>query len=426
MLGTRAVGRFSRRLALGSTIGIAATVSAFGAADGCTSVGDYCAPDPSNEPLPDFCFPLMPDAAACTHNGGTCKKLGECCSDSCVDGVCACLPTGGKCMSFSDCCSKACTAGVCEGDASTDGPIESACSGVCRDAQPQGWDFPSIVWMGAESDAPPCPNAASVLAYQGRADPTAPVVCGKCSCGGPTGSCGLPATLTASSAACPGTDPNAVVTPFDPPSGWDGGCTANDAVGAGQLCDGGPCVQSLTIAPPLVNETGCVATLSPTEQGDISWATFARSCKTAVEEACDDNQRLCVAVAPPGWKTCIFEHGDFDCPTDLVSVYSEKHTFFAGVKDTRSCTACTCDPPVGSTCSAEVFVYGDSACATVPSYAETILSTGGECHDLAPGAALGSKSSSAPIYAPGACQPGGGQGMGGVMPAQPSTFCCMP
>src|SRR6185437_3705118 len=141
---------------------------------------------------------------------------------------------------------------------------------------------------------------------------------------------------------------------------------------------------------------------------------------------CDDNKKLCVPVAPPGFATCIYQMGDNDCPDGAESPYTEKHVFYGGVDDTRACAACSCSPPSGSVCSAEVFVYADSACATVPSYAATITSTGAECHDLAPGAALGSKSSSAPTYTPGACQPSGGEPIGGVTAVVPSTFCCIP
>jgi hypothetical protein len=377
---------------------------------------------------PDVCGPFdAGDGSTCAHAGSHCMDFSDCCGNSCVDGVCACTPGGGACMEFSDCCSKACTSGACEeaSEASSDGPIGS-CDGVCVATRPNGWDFPTLVWIGLESNAPPCPETASTVGYEGRADPSASIHCEPCQCGSPTGSCGLPATLTASSTPCPGTDSSAVHTPFDPPSAWDGGCTTSDAIDAGQLCDGGPCVQSLAIGAPTVTETGCTAVQDSVEQGSVSWGSFARSCAQAVESECAGNHDLCVPVAPPGFKTCVFQVGDAECPKELANPYSEQHVFFQDVMDTRGCTACTCSPPAGSVCSAEIFIYGDSACATVPSYAATVLSTDAECHDLAPGAALGSKSSSAPIYAPGACLPSGGETMGGVTALVPSTFCCIP
>jgi hypothetical protein len=264
------------------------------------------------------------------------------------------------------------------------------------------------------------------MAYEGRADPTAVAFCEPCACGVPSGACALPATLTASAGSCGGADASAPETPFDPPSGWDGGCTTSDSIPADAPCDGGPCVQSLTIAAPVVVETGCAVMQHDVEQGPVRWRSYARACAQAVETECDDNQKLCVPVAPPGFATCVYQKGDNDCPTGTVSPYTEKHVFYEGVEDTRACTACSCGPPSGSVCSAELFVYGDSACATVPSYAETVTSAGAECLDLAPGAALGSKSASAPTYTPGACQPSGGAPTGGITAVVPSTFCCIP
>jgi hypothetical protein len=216
MLRARAAGGFSRRLLVGGAVGIVVMAVIAGAADGCSSTGNICAPDLyPNDVAPPDCY------GPCTDSGIACMLYSDCPSGSCVDGVCACIPNGGKCNDFCECCGKACTGGVCEGgDASTDGPLD-ACSGVCLESQPGGWDVPSLVWIGAEPNAPPCPDTASGLQYEGRADPTAPIVCGTCTCGGPTGSCSLPTTITASSTACPATDPSTVDTPFDPPSGWD-------------------------------------------------------------------------------------------------------------------------------------------------------------------------------------------------------------
>jgi hypothetical protein len=376
-----------------------------------------------------------PDLCGCGSGPGkACMQFTDCCSRSCVDGVCACSPKGGYCMTFADCCSHSCTAGICDDEASdasaegpeasADGPIDS-CDGTCLKSRPGGWDLPTLVWIGLESNAPPCPDAASIVSYEGRLGPSAHIKCEPCQCGSPTGSCGLPATLTVSSTPCPGTGVGAAHLPFDPPSGWDGGCTANEAIDGGQLCDGGPCVRSLAVGAPTLVETGCAVMEHPIEQGSVSWAAFARSCVPGVEQACEDNHGLCLPTAP-GFKACVFQPGELNCPTDIVNPYTERHVFFEGLMDTRGCTACACDPPAGGVCSAEVFLYGDSACATVPSYAETVLSTGAECLDLAPGAALGSKSASPPTYTPGACQPSGGEPTGGVTALMPSTFCCIP
>jgi len=46
------------------------------------------------------------------------------------------------------------------------------------------------------------------------------------------------------------------------------------------------------------------------------------------------------------------------------------------------------------------------------------------CVDIPAGAALGSKTASAPAYQAGTCQPSGGGPSGDVDYVGPSTFCC--
>src|SRR5580704_10099541 len=134
------------------------------------------------------------------------------------------------------------------GDAMADGPIQPPCAGACVDSPSAGWEGPYLVWFGPEPDAPSCPVTAPTVVYEGHADLDAgPLPCGPCQCDSPTGACGLPPTLAASSVGCPGTGASAILTPFDSPAAWDGGCTADDAVDGGDLCDGGPCVASVVI-----------------------------------------------------------------------------------------------------------------------------------------------------------------------------------
>ena len=150
------------------------------------------------------------------------------------------------------------------GDAMADGPIPPPCPGACVDYPSAGWDGPFLVWIGPEPQAPPCPGTAPTVVYEGHADLDAgPLPCGPCQCGAPTGACGLPPKLSATSVACEGNAAGTPVTPFDPPPAWDGGCTAEDAVDAGELCEGGPCVASITIAPLAVEESACAAIEPP-------------------------------------------------------------------------------------------------------------------------------------------------------------------
>jgi hypothetical protein len=308
-------------------------------------------------------------------------------------------------------------------DASADGPIGS-CVGQCLPFPPNGWDYPSLVWIGPEGQALPCPAGAPTDAYDGHADLSASDLCGECQCGPPAGSCGLPATLTAHAATCAATGPFTPSTPFDSPGGWDGGCTTDEAIAGGLSCDGGPCVQSVTIAPLTVNDVGCTPSHLPVTNEPPSWGMLARSCRGGALGQCA-NDGFCLSPAPPGFHVCIWHEGAADCSGPDFAVYSEPHVVYAGYEDTRGCSPCACGPPAGSTCASTISIYTDGACSA-PLVSSMVTSSGPGCHDgFQLGAALGSKSASPPIYTPGTCQPSGGP-TGSVTPIGPSTLCCIP
>jgi hypothetical protein len=312
------------------------------------------------------------------------------------------------------------------GDASADGPIEScAGQGQCLPIPPGYWENPSLVWIGQALQAPPCPEAAPKEAFNLFADLNAPDLCGACQCDPPTGSCGLPATLTARAATCADVGPATPATPFDPPDGgWDGGCTASDAVDGGQLCDGGACVQSLTIGPLIVNDVGCASTQAPVTKDPPTWGMSARVCRGAPFGACGNDGLVCSPSPAPGFHVCVYQMGIMDCTDPLLAPYTEKHVFYQKFHDTRDCSPCACGPPVGSACSTLIKTYSDSACSLEIDSAQ-IDSSGSLCHDVLAGSALGSKSASPPTYTPGTCQPSGGP-TGSAVQDQPQTFCCIP
>lgn len=263
------------------------------------------------------------------------------------------------------------------------------------------------------------------MGFEGHADLTAPdATCGACSCDAPSGSCELPATVTANAASCALNSATTPHTTFDPVTGWSGSCDDSDSIASGKLCSGVQCVQSVTIAPLAVNESGCAPVTQPVPKGSPStWATFARACTGTPRGACASPAEMCSPVAPPGFRACVFTRGDLDCPS--FSPYRDKHVFYEGLDDTRGCTPCTCGAPAGSTCSSLLSIYTDAACSALLD-AITITSSTPQCHDLPPGSALGSKSAGPATYTPGACVPSGGEPVGAATPSQPVTFCCLP
>lgn len=319
-----------------------------------------------------------------------------------------------------------------------------ACGGVCAPIgdESDGWSpYPFLVWIGPGvnlSSTPfACPSNAKSPGFSGGNDPDASFVCGACTCEPPTGTCGLPATLTATAASCADAGPSTPTTPFDPPDGgWDGGCTTTGAIDGGQLCDGGLCVQSITVAPLTLNEAGCVPMqLTPQQPQGVPWSTIARACYGSAYGPCADASQVCVPAPPSpspqpspwSWSLCISQKGDDtslgQCPTG----YTVRYTFYKDADDTRACSACACGSPQGSSCSSLISVYTDSACST-PALLDaiTVSASTSMCIDAEAGSPLGSKSATTPLYTPGTCPPSGGDETGTLVPTNPTTFCCLP
>lgn len=307
-------------------------------------------------------------------------------------------------------------------------PLTTNCDGECLPAAPLGWSDPALLWFGEEASAPQCPDRAPITGYEGHADLSPrSSSCGSCTCGPPTGTCGLPTTIVANSSQCPPPGSGVTRTPFDPPAGWGGSCTAFDAVQAHATCPGGAlCVQSITVGPLLVRENACTPVVGPiAKNSPIAWGGFARACIGT--GLCLTNGDVCAPTAdasPGGFLQCISHDGDVACPVQFASAYPNKHVFYAGVDDQRTCAACTCGKPAGSQCSAKLSVYEDAVCSMSVLDAN-IDSTATTCHDIIPaGSALGSKAIGPTTYAPGTCQAAGGEAVGTATLLNPTTFCC--
>ncbi|HRI71678.1 MAG TPA: hypothetical protein PK156_45915, partial [Polyangium sp.] len=129
-----------------------------------------------------------------------------------------------------------------ETDAGADdgGPPASECPGQCIPTIGGGFDlFPSYVWIGPESEAPP--PGLSGMSWESSLDVMfAEPNCPACSCVAPTNpvdGCALPAVWSVESNVCQ--DPSSsIATSFDPPMNWAGSCTSENPIMGGLVCDG--------------------------------------------------------------------------------------------------------------------------------------------------------------------------------------------
>ncbi|MFS8065249.1 MAG: hypothetical protein ACMG6S_02635 [Byssovorax sp.] len=308
------------------------------------------------------------------------------------------------------------------GDAGSGAP----CPGVCVALADGEWIGPQLVWMGDEAAAPPCPANARLERVELRRPALEKICPTTCSCTPPTGSCALPATVTASSLSCYA--PGAVHASFDPPASWTGTCTPANAIPLGQLCGGVPCVQSVTIAPLVMTESGCQPIEQPTPPQPAR-STFARVCSAPPFPRCDDDY-VCVPAAPgPDFRQCIRRQGD---PTQLncPSTYPDRSVFYDEFVDTRYCAPpCTCGAPgtqeeEKSTCRGSMGLFSDPGCsAPLIGPILSIDAVDSKCYDVPLGSALESKSASEPKYRPGACPVTGGE-LGKIAAGLTYVICC--
>jgi hypothetical protein len=319
---------------------------------------------------------------------------------------------------------------VGQSDPCHDPPADlDGCSGRCVPRGADGWPAqPSLVWVGPRGQAPPpCPHGAPDWGYAGYTEISAPGC--QCTCERPDGSCTLPSTLTAYAAVCQD-PPQGQATPFDAPANWNGSCSPANPIQQGALCGGVPCVQSLSVDPLVVTETGCTA-VGPTKP-EPRMLKDVHSCVGGFP-LCEGEEegRYCVPAPPPEFHICISLHGtDVSCPP----TYPVRYIFYENDDfiDSRLCGPCSCGAPEGSVCSAFLSVYKNSTCSTVNPAdlvvgAVPIASTGQGCVNILPaGQALGSKEITNPTYQPGTCTPSGGETMGSADPLGPaSTYCCL-
>jgi hypothetical protein len=277
-----------------------------------------------------------------------------------------------------------------------------SCVGVCAPPAPAEWFATSLLWVGATSTATPptCP-AVMPAPFPGFADTAPTVQCPSCACAPSTAQCLLPAQMSANPSVCPG---GSGAKQFNPPAGWDGQCNATNPVSS---------ADSLTVAPPASPFGRCDTVL--TGPMNIQGSTPALECDGMPHVAagtCGDQSMVCAFPNSDGFLTCIIKSGDNACPAG----WPRRHLVYP---NSQAC-GCVCGSPVGDSCSATVTVYSDGACFNPLGSAMVSSDQPQGCTDVAPGSALGSKSSTPPVYKAGTCAPSA------IAEGTPVTFCCLP
>jgi hypothetical protein len=290
-----------------------------------------------------------------------------------------------------------------------------ACPNPCVPSAPEGWSGPEFVYVGSglgsgpDLTAPVCPTAAPNTTFEGWSAPIVePPTCPACACAEPLGTCKLPETWTVRSEPCLGG--GGIETPFDPPSGWDGACSADDIIPAGQLCGGKPCVRSLTVSAPVIEEQPCdvlTGQAGPGEPPKIASiapppsSTMARGCAPSEPwSTCQEEpDKLCMPKVGSDFVACVRKAGDEACPEG----WPVRHVVYNDVDVESSCSPCECSAPTGGSCVVSFAAYETATCNGLS--AETAISAGDmpQC----------------------ACTPSGGEPAVDVKLDGATTLCCL-
>ncbi len=295
----------------------------------------------------------------------------------------------------------------------------------CVESVPVGWMGLVALFEGMPAQEPTCPAAfPGATPYKGNNTLNAPAAtCGACTCGAPMGqTCDLPDLLQVMNQPCGGMATTAAPLPV--PANWQGACYGPSGWPGGLTCDGGTCNASVTAPKAVVTGGSCAASGGAPTLPPVSWSMLGKACGDAPTGGGCGASSVCQpkAAAPFGAGLCIYKAGDNACP---AGSFSQKHVYYEGVTDTRSCGACSCAAPNGSACDATISVYTDAAnntCSTVG----TSFPAGG-CGNLAGNPPV--KGRKATITTPptgGSCMPGVSVPGGSVMPTNATTFCCAP
>jgi hypothetical protein len=314
-------------------------------------------------------------------------------------------------------------------DAASSDAASSSAKDSCPDpermckSRPIQWDGPWLLWSGPPDQAPECPDVGPTgVGWEGY-DDLAPTECEPCRCAASTGTCSLSPGLTAHDVLCEDLGKPHQDISFDAKASWKGECDSENPI------DGKSGIVSLSVSAIEIHTNGCsVVSTVPRDRGALPsrWNTFARACAGSGWTSCDAFNGTCVQKVPESFRLCIGHEGTMDCPS--LGNWHDRHVFYGGVNDQRTCTECTCGAPAGEMCVGSLSVYDDGSCTNDAMGKFPMSSFKDSCFDiLPPGMQLGSKSAAKPSYVAGACAPSPGKPSGGaVEKIAAMTFCCEP
>lgn len=290
-----------------------------------------------------------------------------------------------------------------DGDGETDCSDEDCTTRTCVDNVPEDWQGP-VVLGESDTDAPACSGPFSELVQEGGAElSVSSAQCSGCQCSAGTCATGLSLSLgTSTNCSAQGDS-----TTYNPSA-----CASLDTTGAASDSE----VQVALL--PVAGATSCTPGTSALMGASPSFGTQVRTCAlntTPIRGGCERG-RVCAPKPEGGFgqDVCILRQGDHPCPS---GDYANRHLFYEGISDTRSCAPCDCSDG----CSYEVTLF-DEADSTCQNPVVT-LTEDTQCGAITPVAAAIRRTVS--IQDSRGCGNSGGQASGAATGIEPFTVCCL-
>lgn len=313
------------------------------------------------------------------------------------------------------------TAGSTSTSAGGGGAVDCAERGnVCLPVGERGWRGP-VALVVASSDTgqgrPECALPFATEVFAGRAGPSAlPASC-ECSC-------------EVTNVACPVANVPIGQAPGEVCDDFAGSCTGTWNLSPGECAEipfaGQPCGDAYALNGFAVGQP-LEVTCTPEQEAflpAVQWATNGVACSAPEEEGACSSGDVCVATVPTrDGSMCVFRAGNFDCSSPS---YPDRVVLYSGVADTRGCTECSCseEDVFNGTCSGTMTIYmGNDDDCTNEFFSFSVPAI--ECREISSGF-IGQYGRYVPSPPSGECEAFAGEPMGGVQPAQPTTFCCAP
>jgi hypothetical protein len=301
-----------------------------------------------------------------------------------------------------------------DADSATEDMDAGPCTTTCVPPAPSGWTGPEELYDNTASPPACGPDFNFFADYDGYASLDAPpATCSTCTCVATGVSCTVGAGFFSdSSCMMPCSSGGVALT--------NGMCTSVSAeVTACGVSIAGTYVE---VSGPIVTGGSCTGSKESPTVPPATWGIQSQACSPAFGSTtgtCSAGN-VCVPPTDPSYQTayCIFQSGNIPCP---ATGYTHKQVFYASHTDSRTCTACTCEPLSSSACGdGAADAYLDMCVTETASYSPlpqscTLLPDGTTDMEYKQG-----------VITTGSCPvaPGSGDPTGTAVPTDPTTFCC--